>query len=305
MNMQVTFSQAKSHIMKIKLKSLLTGIASFAIMLFAIVSCEKGDARNSQVSALKVYLTDHPAEYDKVLVNITAVEAKIDTGKASCKDDRHGDRPEKPDHDADDHRTRSDEFGFWTALSFTPGSYDLLTLRNGIDTLLATGTVNGTLRKIRLTVSSVSVVKNGVTYPVTLATGTANFIYVRIHGNDIDASGDSSRVWVDFDVSRSIVEVNGQFILRPVLKPFNDRNFGGLEGNVKPAAAAAIVTAYGISDTATAIPDSAGRYCIRGLDAGMYKLVFDAGNGYIDTTISGVQVSKGRRTRVADIVLKK
>ena len=81
--------------------------------------------------------------------------------------------------------------------------------------------------------------------------------------------------------------------------------FGGLEGKVKPREAAAIVSAYGASVTATAIPDNAGRYCIRGLDAGMYKLVFDAGNGYIDTTISSVQVSKGRRTRVADIVLKK
>lgn len=74
---------------------------------------------------------------------------------------------------------------------------------------------------------------------------------------------------------------------------------------MQPREAAAIVTAYGASDTATAIPDSAGRYCIRGLDAGTYKLAFDAGNGYIDTTISGVQVSKGRRTRVADVLLKK
>ena len=287
------------------LKALMTGTFAVATAALTFVACQKGDVRNNETSALKVYLTDHPADYDQVLVSITTVEAKIDTGKATCKDDRHGRRPEAFDHDGDDHRSRKDDFGFWQTLSFTPGSYDLLTLRNGVDTLLATGTVTGTIRKIRLGVNSVTVVKNGVSYPVVLDPAMQNYIYVHVHSKELDKSRDSSKIWVDFDVSRSIVEQNGKFYLRPVLKPFNDRNFGGLEGSVTPTDAGVVVTAYGSTDTATAIPDKRGNYCIRGLDGGNYKLVFDANNGYIDTTINNVVVTAGRKTRVAAVVLKK
>ena len=287
------------------LKALMTGTFAVATAALTFVACQKGDVRNNETSALKVYLTDHPADYDQVLVSITTVEAKIDTGKATCKDDRHGRRPEAFDHDGDDHRSRKDDFGFWQTLSFTPGSYDLLTLRNGVDTLLATGTVTGTIRKIRMGVNSVTVVKNGVSYPVVLDPAMQNYIYVHVHSKELDKSRDSSKVWVDFDVSRSIVEQNGKFYLRPVLKPFNDRNFGGLEGSVTPTDAGVVVTAYGSTDTATAIPDKRGNYCIRGLDGGNYKLVFDANNGYNDTTINNVAVTAGRKTRVAAVVLKK
>jgi Domain of unknown function (DUF4382)/Carboxypeptidase regulatory-like domain len=287
------------------LKNLMTGTFAFATAALAITACQKGDVRSNETTALKVYLTDHPADFDKVLVNITTVEAKIDTGKSTCRDDRHGSRPEAFDHHGDDHRSRKDEFGFWQTLSFTPGSYDLLTLRNGVDTLLATGTVTGTIRKIRMGVSSVTVVKNGVSYPVVLSADLQNYIYVHVHSKELDRGNDSSKVWVDFDVARSIVEQNGQYYLRPVLKPFNDRNFGGLEGSVTPTDAGVVVTAYGSTDTATAIPDNRGHYCIRGLDGGSYKLVFDANNGYIDTTINNVSVTAGRRTRVAAVVLKK
>lgn len=291
--------------MKKNLKNLMTGTIAVAAAAIAFVACQKGDVQNNETTALKVYLTDHPADFDKVLVNITTVEAKIDTGKATCKDDKHGRRPEAFDHDGDDHRSRRDAFGFWQTLSFTPGSYDLLTLRNGVDTLLATGTVTGTIRKIRMGVSSVTVVKNGVSYPVILSADLQNYIYVHVHNKELDRGNDSSKVWVDFDVARSIVEQNGQYYLRPVLKPFNDRNFGGLEGSVTPTDAGVVVTAYGSTDTATAMPDKRGNYCIRGLDGGSYKLVFDANNGYIDTTINNVSVTAGRRTRVAAVVLKK
>jgi hypothetical protein len=287
------------------LKALMTGTFAVASAALTFIACQKGDVQHNETTALKVYLTDHPADYDQVLVNITTVEAKIDTGKATCKDDRHGSRPEAFDHHGDDHRSRKDAFGFWQTLSFKPGSYDLLTLRNGVDTLLATGTVTGTIRKIRMGVSSVTVVKKGVSYPVILAPEMQNYIYVHLHSKELDKSADSSKVWVDFDVSRSIVEQNGQFYLRPVLKPFNDRNFGGLEGSVTPSEAGVVVTAYGSTDTASAIPDKRGQYCIRGLDGGSYKLVFDAKNGYIDTTINNVSVTAGRKTRVAAVVLKK
>jgi|688.fasta_scaffold459517_1 hypothetical protein len=291
--------------MYIKFRSFFKGIALFFFSAMVVVACQKGDFSRSESSSLKVYLTDHPAEYDQVLVQITAVEAKVDSARAHCKDDDHGDRPDHMDFDGDDHRSRSDEFGFWQTLDFKPGSYDLLTLRNGVDTLIGSGTINGTLRKVRISISSATVVKNGVSYPVILSGATPNYLYVRMHDRHMDRSSDSSKVCVDFDIARSIREINGKFYLNPVLKPFNDRNFAGLEGNVTPAEAGVLITAYNAADTATAIPDARGRYCIRGLEAGTYTILFDANNGYADQTLTGIQLTNGRRTKVADVVLKK
>jgi hypothetical protein len=291
--------------MSTKTMGILAGAAFFAAFLAMVgmTSCSKGDSYRQ--TNLQVYLTDHPAEFDNVLVNIVSVEAKVDSGRASCKDDRHGDRPERFDPDGDDHQRRSDDFGYWTPLSFSPGTYDVLALRNGIDTLLGTASFTGTLRKLRIGVSSVTVVKAGVSHPVVLDPALRNYLYVRVHDADMDHRSDSSRVWVDFDLARSIVEANGRFYLRPVLKPFNDRNFGGIAGLVTPQDAAAVVTAYGATDTATAIPDATGHYCIRGLDPGSYRLVFDGNNGYADRQVAAVSVVRGRKTRVEDVVLTK
>lgn len=291
--------------MKNKTNGILAGAVLFAafIAMVGMASCNKGESYRQ--TNLKVYLTDHPAEFDNVLVNIVSVEAKIDSGRSSCKDDRHGDRPEHFDFDGDDHQRRSDEFGYWTPLGFSAGSYDVLALRNGVDTLLGTASFSGTLRKIRIGVTSVTVVKAGVSYPVVLDPTQQNYLYVRVHDTDMDHRPDSSKVWVDFDLGRSIVESNGRFYLRPVLKPFNDRSFGGIEGNVTPKEAGAVVTAYGASDTAVAIPDSRGHYCIRGLDPGTYRLVFDGNNGYADKQLANVAVTRGQKTRVEDVVLVK
>jgi len=282
-----------------KTKGILAGTFLFAafMAIIGMSSCEKGESYRQ--TNLKVYLTDHPAEFDNVLVSIVSVEAKVDSGRASCRDDR----PERFDHDGDDHQRRSDDFGYWTPLSFSPGSYDVLALRNGIDTLLGTASFTGTLRKLRIGVSGVTVVKAGVSHPVVLDPTLQNYLYVRVHDTDMDHRPDSSKVWVDFDLARSIVESNGRFYLRPVLKPFNDRSFGGIEGGVTPREAAVVVTAFGATDRATAIPDVRGHYCIRGLDPGTYRLVFDGNNGYADKVVTGVSVTRGRKTRVEDVVL--
>jgi hypothetical protein len=288
-----------------KTNGILAGAVLFTafIAMVGMASCKKGDSFRQ--TNLRVYLTDHPAEFDNVMVNIVSVEAKIDSGRASCKDDRHGDRPEKFDHDGDDHHRRSDAFGYWTPLGFGAGTYDVLALRNGVDTLLGSVSFSGMLRKIRIGVTSVTVVKAGVSYPVVLDPTMQNYLYVRVHVTDMDHRPDSSHVWVDFDLGRSIVESNGKFYLRPVLKPFNDRSFGGIEGGVTPKEAGAVVTAFGATDTATAIPDARGHYCIRGLDPGSYRIVFDGNNGYADKVVSNVSVTRGQKTRVEDVVLTK
>src|SRR6185436_10090979 len=78
--------------------------------------------------ALSLYLTDGPTDYfDKVLIDIKSVKVLVDT----CdKSRRRRDNWDSTNHCA-----------IWDSLSIAPGVYDLLTLRNGLDTLLASGTI--------------------------------------------------------------------------------------------------------------------------------------------------------------------
>jgi len=280
-----------------KIGSGLLALALFTIISFS--SCQKNERSASGITGLQVYLSDGPGLFDKVNIDVTAVEAKIDTSMGTRHDDRHGD----DDDDRDDNR-RSDDFGFWQSLSAKPGIYDVFTLRNGADTLLGTGNVTGTIRKVRITLgTNNSVVKNGVTYPLVLANETGNYLYVKVRSEHHHDSASQAKVWVDFDIARSIYEKNGTFYLKPVLRPFCDKNFAAIEGKVLPAAAGAIVKAYNGSDTSTAIPNADGKFKIRGLQPGNYSVLFDGNNGYKDTTVN-VTVTVGREAHIADITLR-
>ena len=296
--------------MKTKLRKLLVAGSITLFALVAFVACQKAETSKTSVSdqTLSVYLTDGPGKFDKVLVQINMVEVKLDTSKAHMHDDQYGDNNGmngmKDDDGDDDHRGH-DEFGQWDTLNIRPGSYDLLSLRNGIDTLLASGTINGTIRKIRITVGSVTVVKDGVSYPVNLLPGTNNYLYIRIHNEHHQDNGNNTKLWVDFDVARSVIEINGRYYLRPVLKPFCDNNFAEVEGVVLPAEAEATVRVYNATDTASAFPEKDGKYKVRGLKEGTYSITFLASNGYKDSTISNISVSKGKDTKVATVTLRK
>ena len=69
--------------------------------------------------------------------------------------------------------------------------------------------------------------------------------------------------------------------------------------------AGAIVRVYNATDTASAFPEKDGKYKVRGLKEGTYSITFLASNGYKDSTISNISVSKGKDTKVATVTLKK
>jgi ABC-type cobalt transport system substrate-binding protein len=295
-NNQKTYTMTNQFRFRVLFSSVIMLVA-----IFIFYSCTKSEfSASGSDQQLSVFLTDHPADFDKVLVQINMVEVKLDTSSHK-DDDSYGSR----DNDNDDHRRGHDEYGQWDTLDVTPGNYDLLTLRNGVDTLLAQGRINGKARKIRITVGSVTVVKDSISYPVGLLSGDKNYIYVKIRDEHMQRNGNVQQLWLDFDVSRSIVEINGQYYLRPVLKPFCDKNSGELEGRVGPADAAAIVKVYNASDTATAIPDKKGEFRIRGLSEGDYTVLFDGSNGYQDTMITNIKITKGRDTKLQAVTMKK
>src|SRR5258708_7902319 len=121
-----------------------------AIILLNLTGCQKETSQGDySPKKLKVYLTDDPCQYDSVFVDIRFVEVKIDT--VLFDDDQQGDH----DGDDDDDNTVRDQFGRWDTLTISPGIYNLMNLRNGVDTLLASGNIPaGKVKKIRLTLGA-------------------------------------------------------------------------------------------------------------------------------------------------------
>ncbi len=291
--------------MKIRKKNITGATALLAFLSLLFFACKKNvttPASSSSPRQVSLYLTDDPCQYDSVFIDIRYVEIKIDTSQ-HMNDDHYGDNED--DHNEDHHH--HDQYGLWDTLSIRPGVYNILKLRNGIDTLL--GTVNipaAKIRKIRLTLGTDnSVVMSGVSYPLQSTYGLNNYEYVQVHQEDEDNQyrpGQTS-MWLDFNVCKSIISRNGNYYLRPYFSIFSMHNTGGIEGTILPFAARPFVTAWNDTDTATAKPEENGRYKIRGLNPGTYSVTYQGMFGYQDTTLTGIQVTTGSAVSIPTITL--
>ncbi|GAC1529236.1 MAG: hypothetical protein NVS3B15_07410 [Sediminibacterium sp.] len=273
------------------------------VSLLAIACNKSASSGNAGPKLLAVHLTDDPAMFSSVFIDIKYVEVKIDENL------EHDSHFADNDVDADDDHQDHDQFGKWDTLSIRPGVYDIMKFRNGLDTVLAKGNIPvGRIGKIRLTLgTNNSVIVSNVSYPLALTPGKNNYVYVKIEENDLDETPSGQiGLWIDFDLSASIQENNGVFYLKPTLKAFGMEKFGRIEGKVLPVDAHAVVKAYIGKDTATAIPDDGdGDYKIRGLKEGNYSVLFKASNGYRDTTLTNISVRSGKETEIPAITLHK
>ncbi len=134
--------------------SLIAGIflLSLSILFYACQKETSGDSNNNIPpgnSKLSVYLTDGPLDFQKVLIDIQRIEVKLDTCRRNSDDDH-----DQPGCD-DDNDRRNSNCEIWDTLNIRAGVYDLLTLRNGLDTLLASGFIlNGKIQRIKFTLGS-------------------------------------------------------------------------------------------------------------------------------------------------------
>ena len=280
------------------------GLASILMMfMLAFSACDKNNVDGG--SSLALYLTDGPGEFEAVNIDIQKVEVKVDKHEEHKHDDNFG----SGDDDRDDHLNRRDDFGEWIDIGFSASVIDVLALRNGVETKLGEANIEaGTVRKIRITLgTNNTVVKDGVTHDLTLISPNPNenYFYIKLFNKHREGGNRNGvKVWVDFDIANSITETNGQYFLRPVLRPFCNANFGAIAGSVSPLNAAAIVRITdGESFNSVALPNPEGRFMIRGLEEGTYTLSYEGAPGYITQTVSNVVVTKGQVTRVDAVTL--
>ena len=157
-------------------------------VLAIIISCSKG--QSDKTTTVKVRLTDNPVNADEVNVDIQQVRVKF------SDDSIHG----------------------WTDLNTNIGIYDLLGLQNGVDTLLAIGTIpTNIVKEIRLVLGSDNTIKvNGIIFPLTIPSGSESGLKIKVNKQ---LNGTLDSLIIDFDAALSIHQLgNGDYQLKPVLK---------------------------------------------------------------------------------------
>ena len=247
---------------------------------FIFLSCNKNTS--SGPAHLQVMLTDGPANYDAVYIDVQRVEVNVssDTGSNS---------------------------GWQTVNVLHPGVYNLLNFKNGIDTLLASADLPaGTLSQMRLVLgNNNSVVISGQSFPLKTPSAQQSGLKFNIHSTL--TAGIVYRLWIDFDASRSIVVTgSGDYLLKPVIRTYTAAIGGSIKGTVLPSAAKPQVWATMGTDSLMALPDSAtGYYFFGGVNAGTWNLLFHAQDStYRDTTFT-VSVSTGVVTNAGTVTLHK
>lgn len=285
-----------------------------ALILF--FACNKSNSSGSNPnipagkSQVSIYMMDDPIQFTKVLIDIRQVAVLIDTASKQTDPDEgdEWDDDFNGEHHDGEHRDNNHKSLIWDTLSIKPGVYDLLKLRNGADTLLASGLFpSGKILKVRITLGSDNTIYTDSTtsYPLEVF-GSHPYFTINVRRENISSiSNNDFKLWLDFNLSRSIFFWNGTYLLKPYITAFNDVVKAKIQGVVLPEDAAALVTAFGTADTLYAIPNDDGKYMFRGVHAGTYSLNFKGHHGYQDTTITNIAVDSMKVVQVPTVTLHK
>lgn len=295
--------------MKTVTKWLAAGSGITALLLF--FACNKNNSPGSNPnipsgkSQVSIYMMDDPIKFTKVLIDIRQVAVLIDTASKQSDQDEDGEWEDNYQgrHHDNDHKSL-----IWDTLKIRPGVYDLLKLRNGTDTLLGSGVFpTGKILKVKITLGSDNkIYTDSVTsYPLAVF-GPHPYFTINIRREHVSAvSSNDFKLWLEFNLSKSIFYRNGTFLLKPYVVAFNDVVAAKIQGKVLPERAAALVTAIKAPDTLYAIPNEDGKYMFRGVHAGTYSLNFKGRNGYKDSTVNKIVVDSAKTTQVPTITLHK
>jgi hypothetical protein len=240
----------------------------FVLVAFVIFSCSNDEPATSY---MEVRLTDAPGDYEEVNIDVQGVEVNAGSSQDG-----------------------------WTSLNVKKGVYNILKLTNGIDTLLCNcGLPAGRISQIRLILGDNNSVKiDGQVIP--LSTPSAQQSGLKLNVNAELKEGITYKMLLDFDAARSIVKAgtSGKYNLKPVIRTIAEAETGAVKGVVAPLLSTPAVYAIAGSDTVgTAFADAVtGRFLIKGLAAGSYKITFEPATGFSAVVKENVTVSIGAVT---------
>ncbi|MFN0013448.1 MAG: DUF4382 domain-containing protein [Saprospiraceae bacterium] len=166
-------------------KLLFVGVPLLVVL--AIAACSKDDT-----TTLSIRLTDGPGDFQQVNVDVQEVLVKTsgDTSK-------------------------------WLTLSAVPGVYDLLKLQNGVDTLIAVGSLpTVVLKEVRLILgTNNTVMVDSVMHNLDTPSADQSGLKIKV---DKKLAATLDNLVLDFDAEKSIVKKgDGTYSLKPVIKVKN------------------------------------------------------------------------------------
>lgn len=247
-------------------------LALLFIPLLFIGSCKKDKAIN-ETGEMSVRMMDGPSPYgfQEVNIDVRSVEVHI----ANSFDDG------------------------WHTLNTTAGIYNILTLTNGLDTLLANAILPaGQVNSVRLNLGPNNSLRfNNVVYPLSVPSGEESGLKIVI--DEHIASAAPLLLYLDFDAGQSIVlNGNGTYHLKPVIHAFTARNTGTVTGTVSlPGPGIALAFTNGTRTHITYADATSGHFMVRGLTAGVYSLtIFSANNA--ETVFTNITVNANQNTEM-------
>jgi hypothetical protein len=241
-----------------------------------LAGCSKSES--SKNAELQVILTDAPAEYDAVLIDIQDVQI---------------------------HVSENDSEGSWQSLEVNKGVYNLLDFRNGMDTLLASLELPaGTISQMRLVLGPNNQIQTGGEMH-NLQTPSAQQSGLKLNIHATLTGGVVYKLWIDFDAARSIVHKgNGGYLLKPVIRTYTEAISGAISGNVSPAEALPYIMAVSATDTIGTYAGDNGSFRINAVPAGTWNVMFNPKAPFADTTVNDISVVNGIVTQMDTVFFK-
>jgi hypothetical protein len=248
-------------------------MASFIVLVISFNSCTS-DSNSTGKYAYKVRMTDAPGPYDQVNIDLQAVEVIGSNGQT-------------------------------ITLNTTAGIYNLLTLSNGVNTIIATsalGDVNASQIRLLLGTNN-TVVVNGVSHP--LDTPSADQSGLKINVTQTLLQNVENEILIDFDANTSVVATGaGTYKLKPVLRTVDVTASGSIKGTITPVGTLATVTATSATNVVySSNVNALGQFQVSGLPTGVYSFTITPILPLLPVTQVNVAVTAGVATNIGAIAL--
>ena len=247
-------------------------ILSFIMLGLIINSCNNDDTNASYPYSVR--LTDAPGPYDEVNVDIQGVEVIGEDGKT-------------------------------VALNVKKGIFNLLDFSNGVDTLLATDSLEiSSVKQIRLILgANNTVVLDGVSYP--LRTPSAEQSGLKLKVNQTLQEGILYTVLLDFDANKSVVKLgNGEYQLKPVIRTIEKAISGSIKGKITPIGKMAVVEATSATAVSyTSNVNENGDFLVMGLSPGTYTITITPALPSLPVTKTDIVVTAGITTDIGAFII--
>jgi len=288
-------------------------LAIIALSTSLFSSCKKTDTLemssngivSPQVRNLTIMLTGGAANVQRVIIDVQKIEVKASniSTNMTLSDILAN------DGDSDDAQNQADEFGIWETTNFQSQTIDVTSLKNGLDYMLSNVSLNSRALKVRLTIGdgSFTVDSLGNQHSLKLSDSNDNLVYLTLSDDVLDfddARGDAV-VNLNFDVSNSLIENNGEYTLKPQIRAFSNGSFGEINGSINQQGIHAKISLIDVTGfSTTTISEEDGSFRFRGVKPGSKFSIKIEANGFQESIINGVSVVKGRATDLGLIIIQ-